>query len=310
MMPASSHQPRILATRSLGPTEGCFVSKAVLGYYSSYAAWASVNSTMCAKTHPTQRYRGSSATSSQFQASHVQYAPHLNFSFCFARNGSKSVGQLHPSMCNVTFIGATFVQDKDYSRFGDTSNHPAVTVNDTVSVFYRLSCANSSGNITAASIRRCMQLARLEDCTLVKDCTRVPFYLQRFSYDGWKHVARDTVDCPAGVKCSLAHYTVVPGKKGTYPVTGGWWLCGHTVYAALPPDWDGVCAPVSISDHTVIISAVPKTRFSRDLVFKKHDSVWGSDVPDEFKHWSVGSKVGISLLPWVGVAKNTLRLET
>lgn len=43
---------------------------------------------------------------------------------------------------------------------------------------------------------------------------------------------------------------------------------------------------------------------------KPHDAVWGSDVPEEFKHWSKGTKVLLALFPWVGTAKNTLRLET
>lgn len=100
------------------------------------------------------------------------------------------------------------------------------------------------------------------------------------------------------------------------PVTGGWWACGNKVYATIPKNWTGSCVPVFLTDHTVIISAANMQahhihRRKRGILdVKPHDSIWGTDVPEEHKHWSTGDKVLLSLFPWIGTAKNTLRLET
>lgn len=38
--------------------------------------------------------------------------------------------------------------------------------------------------------------------------------------------------------------------------------------------------------------------------------MWGTNVPEEYIHWNTGQKIALTLFPWVGVAKNTLRMET
>uniref|UniRef100_A0A674NU83 Envelope glycoprotein n=1 Tax=Takifugu rubripes TaxID=31033 RepID=A0A674NU83_TAKRU len=126
-----------------------------------------------------------------------------------------------------------------------------------------------------------------------------------------------TQRCPEGYNCTCNYPAFAPGDKGTQLVDKGWWLCGHNAYADLPANWSGVCAPVHLKDHTVIIyaanaSSAPQLRSRRDLndEFKPHDSVWGTDVPREFKHWPTGNKVIMTLFPWLGIGKNILRLET
>nr|XP_049618328.1 uncharacterized protein LOC125993638 isoform X1 [Syngnathus scovelli] len=100
-------------------------------------------------------------------------------------------------------------------------------------------------------------------------------------------------------------------------IEGGWWLCGRRGYAVLPGRWDGTCAPVYVSDHTVFLSLTHfqehherKTRAAVAPTFHPYDSVWGSDVPDEYKLWSTGQKVALTLFPQAGVAKTILRIET
>src|SRR4029434_9957632 len=43
---------------------------------------------------------------------------------------------------------------------------------------------------------------------------------------------------------------------------------------------------------------------------EKHDSVWGTDVPDDQKIWTTSSKVILFLFPALGVGKVMLRMET
>ncbi|CAI5670141.1 unnamed protein product [Oreochromis niloticus] len=78
-----------------------------------------------------------------------------------------------------------------------------------------------------------------------------------------------------------------------------------------------VSAQIFLSDHTFKItmdatststSTTRKRRSTPDL--KQHDSIWGSDVPEEFKLWTDRQKVTHALFPWVGVGKHTLRIET
>ena len=105
--------------------------------------------------------------------------------------------------------------------------------------------------------------------------------------------------------------------NGSRPTGGGMWLCGTHAYLHLPKNWTGVCAPIHVSDHTFMVSLddAHKTRGKRatsfvNPTFAPHDSIWGSDVPQEFKLWSTGNKISNSLFPWVGVAKVMLRVET
>ncbi|XP_056275002.1 uncharacterized protein LOC130196699 [Pseudoliparis swirei] len=101
-------------------------------------------------------------------------------------------------------------------------------------------------------------------------------------------------------------------SNGTFMIQGGWWLCGNNAYITLPFGWRGTCAPIFVTDHTVFITEEEvRTRKKREApFFVAHDSVWGSDVPQEYKHWTTGQKVLLALFPWVGTSKNMLRIET
>lgn len=90
--------------------------------------------------------------------------------------------------------------------------------------------------------------------------------------------------------------------------------CGPKTYFMLPPNSTGLCAPILVSDHTFKItpgSTRSTGRRKRDTDnVQPHDSIWGSDLPQEFKLWTTGQKVLHSLFPWVGNGKNMLRIET
>uniref|UniRef100_A0A3Q1BH59 Envelope protein n=1 Tax=Amphiprion ocellaris TaxID=80972 RepID=A0A3Q1BH59_AMPOC len=103
-----------------------------------------------------------------------------------------------------------------------------------------------------------------------------------------------------------------PWTNGTYWVQGMAWLCGNQAYFILPPYWSGTCAPVWISDHTFIVkgtSTDSRTRRSATQV-QPHDPIWGKNVPEDFKVWTTGQKVTHALLPWIGVGKHALQIET
>ncbi len=139
-----------------------------------------------------------------------------------------------------------------------------------------------------------------------------------YSQDNGTHPLGNTTNCEqTAVHGEGAPVKLNSHSNGTYWVQGVAWLCSSTAYFVLPPYWTGTCAPIFISDHTFIITPDSTTdnvtsqkKRSFSPTIQPHDSVSGSDVPSEFKHWSDGSKVAMSLFPWVGVAKNTLRLET
>lgn len=102
--------------------------------------------------------------------------------------------------------------------------------------------------------------------------------------------------------------------QGTIPVDGYFWMCGHRIYLSLPPQWKGICAPVKVTDHTYLVWAVNDNsslrmkRMIHDVA--PHDAIWGSDVPEEHKLWSVAEKVVLSVFPQIGVGKLSLRMET
>lgn len=48
----------------------------------------------------------------------------------------------------------------------------------------------------------------------------------------------------------------------------------------------------------------------RETIFTKHDSIWGTDVPNDHKLWTNGQKVSLALFPWLGTGKLMLRMET
>ncbi|CAI5661300.1 unnamed protein product [Oreochromis niloticus] len=93
--------------------------------------------------------------------------------------------------------------------------------------------------------------------------------------------------------------THAPGGpvKSSNISNGTFWVQGMA-WDVLPGNWPGQCAPIFISDHTFKItmdatststSTTRKRRSTPDL--KQHDSIWGSDVPEEFKLWTERHKV-------------------
>ncbi|CAI5671405.1 unnamed protein product [Oreochromis niloticus] len=93
--------------------------------------------------------------------------------------------------------------------------------------------------------------------------------------------------------------THAPGGpvKSSNISNGTFWVQGMA-WDILPGNWTGQCAPIFISDHTFKItmdatststSTTRKRRSTPDL--KQYDSIWGSDVPEEFKLWTERQKV-------------------
>lgn len=80
-------------------------------------------------------------------------------------------------------------------------------------------------------------------------------------------------------------------SNDTYWVQGMIWLCGQRAYFILPPGWTGVCAPIFVSDHTFKITVrnttMPRRRRQDISAVQLHDPIYGSDVPEEFKLWTV-----------------------
>lgn len=104
-------------------------------------------------------------------------------------------------------------------------------------------------------------------------------------------------------------YFTAPDAMGTNPQTNFVWLCGLTIYHYLPVGWTGRCAPVRPTDHSFVITATEVHHGKRDI-FTKHDSIWGTDVPNDHKLWTNGQKGSLALFPWLGTGKLMLRMET
>ena len=118
---------------------------------------------------------------------------------------------------------------------------------------------------------------------------------------------------PPGTRC--APYYQAPDMLGTLPQQDLYWLCGHFLYLALPPNWAGICAPVVATGHSYVVTTsniqlhLKGTRHHRSAD-QPHDSIWGSNVPKDKKLWTEGEKVILSLLAPFGVGKVMLRIET
>lgn len=88
-------------------------------------------------------------------------------------------------------------------------------------------------------------------------------------------------------------------------------MCGWKAYTKLPANTTTVCTPITVTDHTYIITAVKlSSRTKRFVEFKEHDPIWGSNVPTEHRYWSTGDRVSHALFPNIGVVKVALRVET
>lgn len=131
-----------------------------------------------------------------------------------------------------------------------------------------------------------------------------------------------SLDIARNCKTVLTDSTSTPRKlvapfRGTFPTGGGMWLCGLNAYLTLPADWSGVCASITVSDHTFIMSVDNDRIFARARssgipvpTFAPHDPWFGTNVPKDFKHSSLGAKIGMFLFPSIGVSQLALRLET
>uniref|UniRef100_A0A671TNK6 Uncharacterized protein n=1 Tax=Sparus aurata TaxID=8175 RepID=A0A671TNK6_SPAAU len=98
-----------------------------------------------------------------------------------------------------------------------------------------------------------------------------------------------------------------PTHLGTRVAADYYWLCGHKAYPSLPPQWGGLCALVSLSDHVFFMPAEsfqhpsngdgPQTRKRRDTV----STSLADPVPMQYRIWGAGAKFGQSILPQVGL---------
>ena len=257
-IPVSNTHPTLFAS-SLTPRESdCIIAK------TASEPWTDVNTTEqhrdgtnstfppCSLTHPI-RFNLNSTLLSPF----VTLASSTMFPYCYARNGSVQVGQVHEHRCRETQI-----VNPPCLNYTSTA---CVSFNDSANV-----CPWVTRNATGAVIRR---------------------------------------------RCRGGGETSVPSANGTTPLNEVYWMCGTQALLMLPPNWGGVCAPVTLSDHTYILSlhtGAPKraSRSRRSITVEPHDSIGGSNVPAEFKLWSTADKVVLSLFPQLGVAKVMLRVET
>ncbi|XP_062414228.1 uncharacterized protein LOC119206690 [Pungitius pungitius] len=283
LLPISSNQPQ-LTVAPLGKSEGCFCGLSSSGWYKPD------KDVFVFDSNGTSWYFDS--LSPWEEAQEIQ----TRFPLCYARNGTHSVGQTDPAKCDTILIGGFSTGDLNcnYDKFPP----------------FRNDCAKNH-NVSFCQAKGIAERA-----------ANVPIHLQKWSCSGWGFTVLRPQDCPLGVNCSVYHFAFLPGENGTYPVTKGWWLCGTTLRVSLPPQWSGICTPVRVTDHTFILAATTVTNkrtkrgaaldtgLKPEVNFEPHDSVWGSNVPDEFKHASTSVKVLWGLFPWTGVAKNTLRLET
>lgn len=48
---------------------------------------------------------------------------------------------------------------------------------------------------------------------------------------------------------------ILSGCNGTWTLSGVSQLCGQRIYFSLPANWSGLYAPVSLSDHSIVVSA-------------------------------------------------------
>ncbi|KAL3972577.1 N-acetylgalactosaminide alpha-2,6-sialyltransferase (sialyltransferase 7E) [Sarotherodon galilaeus] len=110
-------------------------------------------------------------------------------------------------------------------------------------------------------------------------------------------------------------------KAGSFPVflenNGNWShsLCYRQENGSTPMGNTTNCKAVQthapggpVDATSTSTSTTRKRRSTPDL--KRHDSIWGSGVPEEFKLWTERQKVAHALFPWVGVGKHALRIET
>ncbi|MEQ2253624.1 hypothetical protein ILYODFUR_034136 [Ilyodon furcidens] len=115
-----------------------------------------------------------------------------------------------------------------------------------------------------------------------------------------KSKGNNSIYLGTSTNCKTTFQTTDLFHNGTYWVQGVAWLCGNNAYFVLPPSWYGICALVFTSDHTTVITrealmiSPSSRRQKRSLKLKPHDSVWGTNVPDKFKHWSTNDKVILS----------------
>ena len=107
-----------------------------------------------------------------------------------------------------------------------------------------------------------------------------------------------TLDNGESTTCS----DIAPTWMGTRVLPDWFWLCGHDLWTALPPDWGGVCSMVWLQDPTYVVSHTDThalhTRSKRASI-----SNGGSTIPHSHKLWSKTEKFFQSLLPWVGIGE-------
>ncbi|XP_051234524.1 uncharacterized protein LOC127351239 [Dicentrarchus labrax] len=277
LMPVASTHPKVTVSPLQGPYVDCWLQLASRGVVNDWVSNGTVyNSTTC--PHSVVRLPGSA---NQFTLpvipAHGQVHP-----ICVAQTGTHSVGLIPARHCLRVLIAADIVMNDNCSNANIRNSSQPCIPPDQLYAFNRYPTSPSSTQPL---------------CNDLDNSRCAVFKLINMS-------------CPSGYNCTGIPFNYV---HGTYPVSQAWWLCGNTVYANLRAHWSGVCAPVLVSDHTIVIYTYsddrPRQRRNAPT-FARHDPIWGTDVPQQFKHWSTSEKVAMALFPWVGTAKNTLRLET
>ena len=83
-----------------------------------------------------------------------------------------------------------------------------------------------------------------------------------------------------------------------------YWLCGASVYSALPADWTGVCALVALYDPTFVIPGQSTFEHLKQHVPRVQRSIAADNpVPETHRIWPGGEKVMQGLFPWIGVGE-------
>ena len=102
---------------------------------------------------------------------------------------------------------------------------------------------------------------------------------------------------------------VAPTSRfGTRVLSDWYWLCGTSVYSALPADWTGVCSLVALYDPMFVIPG--HSTFEQHVPRCQRSIASDNPVPETHRIWSGGEKVMQGLFPWIGVGEAYKEIES
>ena len=104
---------------------------------------------------------------------------------------------------------------------------------------------------------------------------------------------------------------VVPTSRfGTRVLSDWYWLCGTSVYSALPDGWTGVCSLIALYDPTFVIPDRSTFEHLKQHVPRARRSIASpNSVPETHRIWSSGEKVMQGMFPWVGIGEVHKEIE-